>query len=136
MKTITFILLLAGIMLFGGCATKVTGEDGRKYQPLSASEVQRLVNISRISLKNSLKRRIISRSEYQFMLKNEPGIRITYRGDRFGTAIISWQTTSRVLEFRYEDDLSATVIAGCSFSTYEIPEHERGIMPDKSIPGR
>ena len=136
MKFAVIAVLLSGVMMFAGCAAYVTAENNEKYRALSKEEIRHLVDISRFSLKKSLKQRIISPAEYRFMMTNEPGIKINYRGDRFGTAVLSWQTKRRILEFRYEDDLTAEVIPGCTFSTYEIPAHERGITPDKTIPGR
>ena len=133
MKYLLFFLLL----LITGCAGNyVSNPDGSKYLALSEKEIARLVNISRSSSKINLKKRLITNAEYSFIMNTPPGIRITYRGDRFGTAVISWQTRERILSFSYEDDLTAMVIAGCSFSTYTIPEHERGIRPAKSLPGR
>ncbi|MBE6357219.1 MAG: hypothetical protein E7058_08940 [Lentisphaerae bacterium] len=136
MKTIVLTLPLLSMLLFSGCATRVV-QDGISYEALSKKEIAHLVLISRASLKNSLQKKLISRAEYRFALRNEPSVRIQYRGDRFGTASILWRTPVRVLEFRYDEDLTDEIIRKCSFSTYSVPKHERGeIKPDKSIKGR
>ena len=136
MKTTVLIMSLAAIMLFCGCSTTVI-QDGVAYEALSKKEIAHLVLISRASLKDSLQKKLISRAEYRFALRNEPSVRIQYRGDRFGTASILWRTPVRVLEFRYDENLTDEIIRKCSFSTYSVPEHERGgIKPDKSIKGR
>ena len=129
-------VLVFCIFLLSGCAGKVEGVDGMMYTPLSKSQIRHLVIISRASLKESLNKKRISRIEYRDAMKTEPMVKIEYRGDRFGTAYVSWRTRERLIEFRYEDDISAKIIPKCAFITSVIPPHERNIQPDKSIRGR
>ena len=132
MKT---LLSLLTALLLAGCASYVE-VDGKRYRKLSDSEVQRLVDISRASLSSSLKKRIISRQEYREAMREEPQIRIVYRGDAYGDAYLIWRTSGRQLEFRYHDDLRDTVITRTSFSVSNIPDEDRRIVPDRSVPGR
>ena len=136
MKTIVLMMSLAVMLLFCGCATTVI-QNGVEYEALSKKEIAHLVLISRASLKDSLQKKLISSAEYRFAQRNDPSVRIQYRGDRFGTASIMWRTPARILEFRYDENLTDEIIRKCSFSTYTVPKHERGgIKPDKSIKGR
>jgi hypothetical protein len=136
MKIISLFSAVTAMLLLTSCAAKVAGTDGNMYQPLSKSQQERLIIISRASLKSNLDKKIISYTEYRDAINTKPSVRIDYRGDRFGTARITWRTRGRQLEFRFEDDLTAEIIPKTSFSTYVIPAHERRIQPDKSIPGR
>lgn len=126
---------IAALLILSGCAVYVTGYDGNEYKALSEKQIRHLVHISRVSLKKNLSKKIISPGEYRDAMNMQPEIRIDYRGDRYGTANISWRTRGRKLEFLYHDDLTAEVLP-CSFATSVIPPQERRIMPDKSIPGR
>lgn len=135
MKLSTFLFAFCTALFISGCTSTVT-VDGVKYQALSKSQTARLVTISRASMHENLKKQLVTRQEYRYVMHNEPSVRIQYRGDRFGTATVSWRTKERLLEFRYDDDLTRKIIPKCSFATSVIPERERGIRPDKSLPGR
>lgn len=135
MKILTFVFSFMLLIAVSGCVSHVTMPDGNEYRALSRSEINRLILISRLSLKDNLDKKLITRKEYTDAMRNEPTVRIDYRGDRFGTATITWRTRDRKLEFYYHDDLTAEVLP-CSFATSFIPPEERSIAPDKSIPGR
>lgn len=136
MKLITLLSAVAAMLLLTSCAAKVAGSDGNMYQPLSKKQQDRLVIISRAALKSNLDKKIITYTEYRDAMNTPPSIKINYRGDRFGTARITWRTRGRQLEFSYDEDLTAEIIPKTTFSTYVIPAHERRIQPDKSLPGR
>ncbi len=136
MKLITLFSAAAAMLLLTSCAAKVAGSDGNMYQPLSKTQQDRLVIISRAALKSNLDKKIITYTEYRDAMNTPPSIKINYRGDRFGTARITWRTRGRQLEFSYDEDLTAEIIPKTTFSTYVIPAHERRIQPDKSLPGR
>ena len=136
MKLIALFSAAAAMLLLTSCAAKVAGSDGNMYQPLSKKQQDRLVIISRAALKSNLDKKIITYTEYRDAMNTPPSIKINYRGDRFGTARITWRTRGRQLEFSYDEDLTAEIIHKTTFSTYVIPAHERHIQPDKSLPGR
>ena len=121
--------------MFCGCASYVTVGDQR-YRALSRSQIDRLVLISRASLKESLNKKMITRLEYDEAMHLDPEVRIDYRGDEYGTAEITWRTGGRRLQFYYFDDLTEEIIKKCAFAISDIQEGERRIVPDKSIPGR
>ena len=122
------------MLLCGGCTAWVE-VDGERYAALNDSHKSRLVAICRKALQNNLAKGIITRSEYDFCRKNDPVIKVRYRGDYFGSAWVIWRTPERLLEFLFEEDLIAEKPL-CAFSIGHIPESERRIQPDKSIPGR
>ncbi|MBO5668039.1 MAG: hypothetical protein J6S43_02840 [Lentisphaeria bacterium] len=128
-------VMFGAVLLLTGCTSTVI-VDGVEYQALSKSQINHLVVISRAALQENLKKELITRQEYRYAMRNEPSVRVQYRGDRFGTATVSWRTGERLLEFRYDEDLTGEIIPKCSFATSFIPERERGIRPDKSLPGR
>lgn len=135
MKFCFFISAFLITVLFSGCAATVVGKDGNTYKALSKSQIERLVLISRASLKESYHKNIITKEEYFDAMHDEPQVIIDYRGDRFGLAKIIWFTRGRKLEFSYEDDLTEEIIRKCSFATSYIQEKDRRIQPDKSIRG-
>ncbi|MBO7327508.1 MAG: hypothetical protein J6W00_01890 [Lentisphaeria bacterium] len=118
------------------CATYVTGSDGNRYEALSKREINHLVTVSRNSLRDNLKKRLITRKEYFDAMRSEPSVKIEYRGDKYGTATVIWRTSDRKLEFKYHDYLTADVITRCTFSTSYISDADRGIQPDFSLKGR
>lgn len=122
-------------LFLAGCAAYVETSDGRKYAALTDRQKDYLIDVSRQTLVKHLRRRLISRAECDFALKNPPEIRVDYRGDRYGSAVIFWRTPGRLLEFHYEDDLTVRFPV-CSFAVRDILPEERRIQPDKSIPGR
>ena len=116
MKLITFLFAAAAMLLLTSCAAKVAGSDGNMYQPLSKKQQDRLVIISRAALKSNLDKKIITYTEYRDAMNTPPSIKINYRGDRFGTARITWRTRGRQLEFSYDEDLTAEIIPKTTFS--------------------
>lgn len=124
------------LLLFAvaGCTTYVE-VDGKRYAALSEREKQSLIDLSRRTLFKHLRKNLVTRAECEYANHHDPEFRVTYRGDRYGSAVLIWRTSGRQLEFHYEDDLTAEIPV-CSFATMEIPDHERRIQPDKSIPGR
>lgn len=135
MNKIIFSAAALLIVFLCGCTALVTMPDGTSYEALSNSEISRLVMISRLSLKENLQKKLITKAEYYDAMRKDPTVKIDYRGDRFGTATVTWRTRHRKLEFFYHDDLTAEVMP-CSFATSFIPPEERLIAPDKSIQGR
>ena len=127
------VVMLLSVFFCCSCATYETGEDGNSYKALTARQKERLVIISRGSLTGRLEDGIITRQEYYDAMHNEPMVRIDYRGDRYGTATVTWRTRGRQLEFRYDEDLTAEIIEKCSFAISISPPQERRIQPDKSI---
>lgn len=131
--------MAAGLLLavvFCSCAAYVTTNDGMVYEALDDSEKARLVAIARKSLEDSLRKKMITSIEFNDAMKLAPEIKINYRGDKFGTAVVTWMTRGRRLEFRFDEDLTEDIIVKTSFSTSYIAPSERGVQPDKSIPGR
>jgi hypothetical protein len=130
-----FLLIPILLLLFlSGCVTYVE-VDGVRYAALSESQKARLVAVCREALKKNYHKKIITRKEYEFCRTNAPVIKIRYRGDYFGSAWVSWYTPGRLLEFLFEEDLTAEQPL-CAFSVGHIPESDRRILPDKSVRGR
>ena len=132
MKKNLFPLLL--LCFFCGCTAYVE-VDGRRYAALSRQEKANLIAVSRQALANNVSKGLVTAAEYRFARNNPPTFQVHYRGDRYGSAVICWRTPERLLEFHFENDLTAERPV-CAFSTAVIPEHERRLQPDKSIPGR
>lgn len=128
-------LLLPLLFFIAGCTTYVEEAGGKRYAALSDSQKEYLIAVSRKTLYKHLGKRLVTRVECDYALHNPPEFRVIYRGDRYGSAVILWRTPGRLLEFHYEDDLSAKYPV-CSFATRNIPPEERRIQPDKSIRGR
>ena len=128
------LLWCALLFLLAGCTTYVE-VDGRRYAELSGRQKENLVSIARRSLVKHTKKGIITLVESEHAVKNDPEVRIQYRGDRFGSATVLWRTPGRQIEFHFEDDLTAEIPV-CSMAVRPIMPSERRIQPDKSIPGR
>ena len=129
-----FILPLLLTVFLCGCTAYVE-VDGKRYAALSNREKSDLIAISREALARNAAKGIVTAAEYNFARHNQPEFKVRYRGDRYGSAVIAWRTPGRLLEFHYENDLTAKHPV-CAFSSAEIPEHERRLQPDKSVPGR
>lgn len=122
------------IFLLAGCTTYVD-VDGERYAALSSSQRKNLIDISRRSLAKHVKKGLITMIESDYAQRHEPEFRVQYRGDRFGSAVVLWRTPGRLIEFHFEDDLTAEIPI-CSMAIRPILPSERRIQPDKSIPGR
>ena len=136
MKVLRIAAGLFLTVIFCSCATYVTTSDGETFEALSKKDKARLVAISRRSLEDSLRKRMVTQIEYNDAMKLSPEIKVDYRGDKFGTATVTWMTRGRKLEFRFDEDLTQEIIVKSSFATSYIAPSERGVQPDKSIPGR
>ena len=133
---IQILSLCALLFLCCSCATYVTGSDGIEYEALNEREIGHLIQISRKAMKDNLKKKLVNRIEYEDVMRLQPSVKIVYRGDKYGTATVIWRTRRRKLEFQYHDYLTDEIIPRCSFSTSYIPDEERRIQPDRSLPGR
>ena len=131
-----FFVCLAAMLMLSSCATYVTGSDGNQYEALTEKEIDRLIIISRKAMPENLKKRLVSKREYEDVMRTLPTVKIDYRGDKYGTATVIWRTRGRKVEFQYHDFLTDEIIPRCSFSTSYIPDEERRIQPDYSLPGR
>ena len=138
MKKILLYFFALLLVIIAGCAT-VTDENGNTYRALSSGDKERLIEICRLTLikhqAKYQKKQLVTAEECLFVRRNEPEIQVKYRGDRFGTAKISWYCGKRKLEFIFHDDLTAKIPV-CQFAITDIPPHQRRIRPDKSISGR
>jgi hypothetical protein len=130
------LFALCAVLLQCSCATYVTGTDGNLYEALSESEINDLIDISRVALNTNYKKRMITRNEYRDAMRSRPSVKIEYRGDKYGTATVIWRTSGRKLEFKYHDYLTDEIIPRCTFSTSYIPDEERRVQPDFSLQGR
>jgi len=85
-------------------------------------------------MKNNVKKGMVSAAEAAFAEKNEPNVEIRYRGDRYGTAFITWRTRTRVIGLRFDNELDADM-PSCALAISTVPDAV-SILPDKSIKGR
>jgi hypothetical protein len=131
-----FFICLVAVIMLSSCATYVTGTDGGKYEALTQKEINHLIIISRKAMPENLKKRLVSKREYDDVMRIVPTVKIEYRGDKYGTATVIWRTRGRKIEFQYHDYLTDEIIPRCSFSTSYIPDEERRLQPDYSLPGR
>lgn len=113
----------------------VAGCVPRSDVELTQRQKDHLIQISRQTLVKHVRKGMVTPQECEYAKHNPPEFRAHYRGYRYGSAVILWRTPGRLLEFHYEDDLTAKYPV-CSFATRVIPREERRIQPDKSIPGR
>lgn len=131
-----FFICFVAVIMLSSCATYVTGTDGGKYEALTQKEINHLIIISRKAMPENLKKRLVSKREYDDVMRIVPTVKIEYRGDKYGTATVIWRTRGRKIEFQYHDYLTDEIIPRCSFSTSYIPDEERRLQPDYSLPGR
>ena len=120
-----FFICLVAVIMLSSCATYVTGTDGGKYEALTQKEINHLIIISRKAMPENLKKRLVSKREYDDVMRIVPTVKIEYRGDKYGTATVIWRTRGRKIEFQYHDYLTDEIIPRCSFSTSYIPDEER-----------
>ncbi len=78
--------------VFSGCAEYVE-VNGASYKAITKDQRRELIYRARLTLyKNS---KIVPTSDYLFATSHEPEIKISYSGDRFGTAKVTWQLPKR-----------------------------------------
>ncbi len=92
MKSLLMLFLVAFALLFGGCVSREIGESG--YQEITASETEVLVNYARAIIRNE--KTHLRGNQLSIINKTEPEIRISYRGDLYGRAIVSWHLERKV----------------------------------------
>jgi hypothetical protein len=133
-KLILLPLIAMCAAMFSGCNTITTDIDGRPCVALTESETARLVAIARAGIKKNSAKGIVTKSEAAFVIRNRPQVRIQYRGDKFGTAFVTWRPRKRILEMRFDYDLTAK-LPTCALTIADAPD-AKSLMPDKSISGR
>ena len=102
--------LSAALLLFllCGCAPTITVNDVT-YEALTREEEEHLVTAARSLLVKPGK--MVSRDEIRIVQKTEPKFEITYSGDRFGTAEVSWQATEKIITVLFEGELTTSNVS-------------------------
>ncbi len=99
------ILTAASFLLSGvGCRSRIE-VDGEYYAMLDEREERELVMLARDTLVRSAGK-IISKEEADEVRRREPELKIDYRGDCFGDAVVSWDLKNIKLEVVYEGKLN------------------------------
>ena len=110
MKLLLSSFFILSVLIFNGCVMgpTATTSDGRKCRALSDKQLSYLVAMARNALKSD-KKNNISAGDLRIINTTAPDINIEYRGDCFGTAIISWETPTRKLGMWFDRQLDLRI---------------------------
>lgn len=131
------ITALAMILLCGGCAAPdATTIFGDPCEALSAKQLSYLTGFSRTALKKNAVKYKFTREELDIVKNSEPRLRTEYRGNRYGTLFVLWDTPKRILGMRFEGKLDIEV-PSCAMIIGSTDGSDVGaIQPDKTRRGR
>ena len=108
MKFLLFLSALLIMAISSGCVSRTAvTTDGRACKALSDDQITYLVVMTRNAVKKNAKKHNISDRELAFVMRTKPDIQVKYRGDCFGTMMISWETPHHIVGMRFEDYLDA-----------------------------
>ena len=99
-----WLTALALALSVAGCRSKVV-VNGKSYATLNEREERELVMLARETLIRNAKK-LMAQDEVEEIRRREPEIRIDYRGDCFGDAVVSWDLKRIKLEVVYEGELN------------------------------
>ena len=137
MKLLLLSFSVLMLLLSSGCISGPTAmtDDGRKCRALTEKQLQYLIVMARNSLRAD-KKNNISPAELRIINNTPPDLNIEYRGDCFGTAIITWETPTRKLGMWFDRHLDVS-IPQCAMIVQNTDGKKFGrIRPDKSLRGR
>lgn len=98
---LTAALLLASV---SGCRSKIA-VNGESYSMLNEREERELVMLARETLIRNAKK-LVAQDEVEDIRRMEPELRIDYRGDCSGEAVVIWDLKRIKLEVVYEGELN------------------------------
>lgn len=136
MKKLLFLSSLM-LLIFTGCRSNTgTTIYGTECKVLSDNQINDLIRFSRKSLYKNAAKYKITAEELDIVRKTYPELRTEYRGDCYGTMLISWETPTRKLGIRLENHLDAEV-PSCALAITTTDGKRAGtIQPNKTIRGR
>ena len=137
MKSLILSFFVLTALISGGCiiGPTATTSDGRTCRALSEKQLEYLIVMARNALKAD-KRNKISAFEMKIINTTRPDINIEYRGDCFGTAIITWETPTRKLGMWFDRYLDVR-IPQCAMIVQNTDGKNFGrIRPDRNLRGR
>ena len=137
MKLLLSSLFIFSVLFSGGCVLGPTSttSDGRTCRALSEKQLSYLTALTRNALKND-KKNNISPQEWRIINTTDPDLNIEYRGDCFGTVIITWETPTRKLGMMFDRQLDVR-IPQCAMIVQNTDGKNFGrIRPNRTLRGR
>ena len=116
--SLIFLFLLLGTI--AGCNTRYVDVRGEKFEMISESEEQELVEHARLSLKTISKR--IPAADMKTIETAAPEMRFIYSGDRYGRAIVRWNFPRYEVGVDYEGQLMTKYMNSTVYSKEKQPE--------------
>lgn len=98
---LTAVLLAASV---SGCRSRIV-VNGESYSMLNEREERELVILARETLIRNAKK-LVTQDEVEELRRREPELRIDYRGDCSGEAVVIWDLKRIKLEVVYEGELN------------------------------
>ena len=116
------------LLLLCGCAPTITVNDVT-YEALTREEEEHLFATARALLVKPGK--MVSRDEIRIVQKTEPKFELTYTGDRFGTAEVSWQAPDKIITVLFEGELTTSNVSVSVSTEKRQPEILKFIDPQQ-----
>ena len=120
MKFFSFVFALLLLVSGAGCNTRYVDVRGEKFEMISESEEQELVEHARLSLKTISKR--IPAADMKTIETAAPEMRFIYSGDRYGRAIVRWNFPRYEVGVDYEGQLMTKYMNSTVYSKEKQPE--------------
>lgn len=120
MKFFSFVFALLLLGSISGCNTRYVDVRGEKFEMISESEEQELVEHARLSLKTISKR--IPAADMKTIETVAPEMRFIYSGDRYGRAIVRWHFPRYEVGVDYEGQLMTKYMNSTVYSKEKQPE--------------
>ena len=133
--SLIFLFLLLGTI--AGCNTRYVDVRGEKFEMISESEEQELVEHARLSLKTISKR--IPAADMKTIETAAPEMRFIYSGDRYGRAVVRWQFPRYEAGVDYEGQLMTKYMISTVFTREKLPEvvdFRRRTPRRRALPGK
>ena len=133
-----FIIPALLVLLFcGACTTDhALTIYGDECQALTEEQFNYLIALARGTLKKNADKYKFTQEERDIIEKTAPRLQTEYRGDRYGTLFILWDTPQRRLGMRYENQLDIAMPSCAMIIGSTDGNHVGGIKPDKTRRGR
>ena len=120
MKRVFYLFTAMVMLALCGCSARYIDVGGEKYEMISESEEQELVERARLAVSRINSR--LKQYERQAVMEKAPEMRFFYSGNRYGRAVVRWVLPEREIGVNYDGEFMSDHMSCRVYSRDAVPE--------------